>query len=130
MASFAQLFDGPTPVRLSCRSCDTRRFTSSTLEGHVASAAGLPEMTSMAYLASSGLCIGAIGCLANQKTARTGNALGLMGVAGGVAATLGAVGGDAPLYGQIVGEFLCMQAPLGASLQDVVGRSARLSQAA
>ena len=66
-------------------------------------------MTSMAYLASSGLCIGAIGCLANQKTARTGNALGLMGVAGGIAATLGAVGGDAPLYGQIMGEFLCMQ---------------------
>lgn len=66
-------------------------------------------MISMAYLASSGLCIGAIGCLANQKTARTGNALGLMGVAGGIAATLGAVGGDAPLYGQIVGELLCMQ---------------------
>ena len=106
MSSFTQLFDGATPVRLSCRMCDTRRFTSCTLEGHPVSAAGLPEMTSMAYLASSGLCIGAIGCLANQKTARTGNALGLVGVAGGIAATLGAVGGDAPLYGQIVGESL------------------------
>lgn len=60
-------------------------------------------MTNMAYLASSGLCIGAIGCLSNQKTARIGNALGLMGVGGGVAATLGAIGGDAALYGQIAG---------------------------
>ena len=61
-------------------------------------------MTNMAYLASSGLCIGAIACLSNQKTARTGNALGLMGVGGGIAATLGAIGGTAPLYGQIIGE--------------------------
>lgn len=60
-------------------------------------------MTNMAYLASSGLCIGAIACLSNQKTARTGNALGLMGVGGGVAATLGAIGGTIPLYGQIFG---------------------------
>ena len=68
--------------------------------------AGYPEMTNMAYLASSGLCIGAIACLSNQKTARTGNALGLMGVGGGVAATLGAIGGTIPLYGQIFG-MLC-----------------------
>ena len=61
----------------------------------------------MAYLASSGLCIGAIACLSNQKTARTGNALGLMGVGGGIAATLGAIGGDAALYGQIVGKICC-----------------------
>ena len=63
-------------------------------------------MTNMAYLASSGLCIGAIACLSNQKTARTGNALGLMGVGGGIAATLGAIGGTAPLYGQIIGALL------------------------
>ena len=69
--------------------------------------AGYPEMTNMAYLASSGLCIGAIACLSNQKTARTGNALGLMGVTGGIAATLGAIGGDVPLYGQIAGKHLC-----------------------
>ena len=29
-------------------------------------------MESLTYLAASGLCIGAIGCLANQKTARLG----------------------------------------------------------
>ena len=61
----------------------------------------------MAYLASSGLCIGAIACLANQKTARTGNALGLMGVGGGLVATLGLISGGAPLYTQILGEQRC-----------------------
>ena len=60
----------------------------------------------MTYLASSGLCIGAIACLANQKTARVGNALGLMGVSGGIAATLGLVPADPALYGQILGASL------------------------
>ena len=50
---------------------------------------GFPEVTNMTYLASSGLCIGAIACLANQKTARVGNALGLMGVSGGLQPLLG-----------------------------------------
>lgn len=58
----------------------------------------------MTYLASSGLCIGAIGCLANQNTARLGNALGIIGVSGGIAATLGLINGDAALYTQVLGE--------------------------
>jgi hypothetical protein len=66
--------------------------------------AGFPEVINMSYLASSGLCIGAIACLANQSTARVGNALGMMGVAGGIGATLGLVTGDAALYAQILGE--------------------------
>ena len=37
--------------------------------------AGHPEMDSFAYLVASGLCIGAIACLASQKTARLGNIL-------------------------------------------------------
>lgn len=57
----------------------------------------------MTYLASSGLCIGAIACLSNQSTARVGNALGLMGVSGGIAATLGLIPNDPALYGQILG---------------------------
>ncbi len=57
----------------------------------------------MAYLASSGLCIGAIGCLSSQKTARLGNTLGLLGVGGGVAACLGAMGGGPALLAQTVG---------------------------
>ena len=59
----------------------------------------------MTYLASSGLCIGAIACLSNQSTARLGNTLGIVGVSGGIAATLGLVNGDAALYGQILGEL-------------------------
>jgi len=34
--------------------------------------AGYSQMESLTYLAASGLCIGAIACLANQKTARLG----------------------------------------------------------
>jgi H+-translocating NAD(P) transhydrogenase len=51
--------------------------------------AGLDEVTSATYLVSSACCIAAIACLANQSSARVGNALGMIGVAGGIAATLG-----------------------------------------
>ncbi len=43
----------------------------------------------MAYLASSLCCIGALGGLSAQPTARLGNALGIIGVSSGIAATLG-----------------------------------------
>jgi hypothetical protein len=43
----------------------------------------------MAYLASSLCCIGALGGLSAQPTARLGNALGIIGVSTGIAATLG-----------------------------------------
>lgn len=46
----------------------------------------------MAYLVSSGACIGSIACLSSQNTARLGNALGLIGVSTGVVATLGMLG--------------------------------------
>lgn len=39
----------------------------------------MPEIHQMAYLAASLCCIGAIGGLATQKTARLGNALGIVG---------------------------------------------------
>ncbi len=61
-------------------------------------------MTNMAYLASSGLCIGAIGCLSQQSTARVGNALGIIGVSGGIAATLGTIAGGPAVVAQILGE--------------------------
>ena len=63
----------------------------------------LAQVTSMAYLASAGLCIGSIGCLSHQTTARTGNALGLIGVSTGIAATLGGMAGDAAVLGQVMG---------------------------
>uniref|UniRef100_A0A6Q2Y2Q2 proton-translocating NAD(P)(+) transhydrogenase n=1 Tax=Esox lucius TaxID=8010 RepID=A0A6Q2Y2Q2_ESOLU len=43
----------------------------------------------MMYLGSGLCCVGALAGLSNQSTARLGNALGMMGVAGGIAATLG-----------------------------------------
>jgi hypothetical protein len=61
-------------------------------------------MDNFAYLAASGLCIGAIACLSGQKTARLGNTLGLMGVGTGIATTLGSMGADPAVYGQVLGE--------------------------
>ncbi|PSC75818.1 NAD(P) transhydrogenase, mitochondrial [Micractinium conductrix] len=63
---------------------------------------GHTEMESFAYLASSVLCIGAIACLANQRTARLGNTLGLIGVGGGLGATLGALVAAPATYAQIL----------------------------
>merc|ERR1719402_448275 len=50
---------------------------------------GYPEIHQMGYLASGLCCIGALGGLSAQPTARLGNALGMIGVSSGVAATLG-----------------------------------------
>lgn len=50
---------------------------------------GLSEVNQIAYLAASLCCVGALGGLSSQKTARLGNTLGQIGVAGGIAATLG-----------------------------------------
>ena len=40
---------------------------------------GYGEIHQMAYLAASLCCVGALGGLSNQKTARLGNALGMVG---------------------------------------------------
>jgi len=50
---------------------------------------GYTEVHKMAYLGSSLCCIGALAGLSAQPTARLGNTLGKIGVAGGIAATLG-----------------------------------------
>jgi NAD(P) transhydrogenase len=49
---------------------------------------GASAVFQMGYLASSLCCIGGINGLANQKTARIGNALGLIGVSSGVVTAL------------------------------------------
>lgn len=66
---------------------------------------GLDEVTSATYLVSSALCIAAIACLSQQSSARTGNALGLIGVSGGIAATLGGLNTDPGTYAQVVGSL-------------------------
>ena len=65
--------------------------------------AGFQEVTSMAYLASSLCCIGAIASLSQQTTARMGNYLGVSGVATGVAAAMGDMGASSAVYAQFAG---------------------------
>ncbi|TKR72239.1 hypothetical protein L596_019717 [Steinernema carpocapsae] len=50
---------------------------------------GVPEIHSLACLGSSLCCVGALAGLSNQKTARLGNSLGMIGVSGGLATTVG-----------------------------------------
>merc|ERR1712012_101540 len=62
---------------------------------------GYPEVHQMAYLASSLCCVGALAGLSAQPTARMGNALGMIGVSGGVAATLGSLLPSHPVLAQM-----------------------------
>jgi len=62
---------------------------------------GYPEVHQMAYLASSLCCVGALAGLSTQPTARVGNALGMIGVAGGVSATLGSLLPSHPVLAQM-----------------------------
>ncbi|GFN92167.1 NAD(P) transhydrogenase, mitochondrial [Plakobranchus ocellatus] len=57
--------------------------------GYCASAGTYPEIHQMAYLAASLCCVGALTGLSSQTTSRVGNALGIIGVTSGIAATLG-----------------------------------------
>ncbi|KAJ8960762.1 hypothetical protein NQ318_020055 [Aromia moschata] len=52
---------------------------------------GLAEIHQAAYLAASLCCVGALAGLSSQTTSRLGNNLGMIGVAGGIAATLGQI---------------------------------------
>ncbi len=45
-----------------------------------ASQQGYHDINHLAYLAASLCCVGALGGLSNQKTARLGNSLGMLGV--------------------------------------------------
>ncbi|XP_050309949.1 NAD(P) transhydrogenase, mitochondrial-like [Anthonomus grandis grandis] len=56
-----------------------------------AAMAGLAEVHQAAYLAASLCCVGALAGLSSQTTSRLGNNLGIIGVAGGIAATLGQI---------------------------------------
>jgi NAD(P) transhydrogenase len=55
----------------------------------------------MAYLTSSLCCVGALAGLSTQKTSRLGNTLGMIGVSGGVAATLGSILPSHPVLAQM-----------------------------
>ncbi|XP_045454864.1 NAD(P) transhydrogenase, mitochondrial-like [Melitaea cinxia] len=64
---------------------------------------GYPEVHQMAYLASSLCCVGALAGLSSQTTARKGNYLGMIGVSGGIAATLGLLTPSAEVLAQMIG---------------------------
>ncbi|XP_044132151.1 NAD(P) transhydrogenase, mitochondrial [Bufo gargarizans] len=57
----------------------------------------------MMYLGSGLCCVGALAGLSTQGTARLGNTLGMIGVAGGIAATLGALKPNPELLAQMSG---------------------------
>jgi NAD(P) transhydrogenase len=80
---------------------------------------GFVQIQSAAYLAASCLCIASIACLAKQATARLGNSLGVIGVATGLAATMGAllVNGAASSL-QIVGSL-----GIGGALGAVIAKN-------
>merc|ERR1711990_314754 len=66
-------------------------------------AQGYPEVHQMAYLSSGLCCIGALGGLSAQPTARLGNALGIIGVSSGIAATLGILQPNPEVLAQMIG---------------------------
>uniref|UniRef100_A0AAR2M679 proton-translocating NAD(P)(+) transhydrogenase n=1 Tax=Pygocentrus nattereri TaxID=42514 RepID=A0AAR2M679_PYGNA len=59
--------------------------------GYGASLASGYSIEQMMYLGSGLCCVGALAGLSAQGTSRLGNSLGMIGVAGGIAATLGAL---------------------------------------
>ncbi|XP_042213471.1 NAD(P) transhydrogenase, mitochondrial-like [Homarus americanus] len=74
------------------------------LGGYAATAAaGYTESHQMAYLAASLCCVGALAGLSNQKTSRLGNTLGMIGVSGGIAATIGQLVPSNPVLMQMGG---------------------------
>merc|ERR1740139_1590200 len=62
---------------------------------------GFAQMNSLAATVSAMLCIGGIGGLANQSTARMGNVSGMAGVSFGLAATIGSMDWSASQYVQL-----------------------------
>ncbi|XP_039628796.1 NAD(P) transhydrogenase, mitochondrial-like [Polypterus senegalus] len=69
--------------------------------GYGASAASGYSIEQMMYLGSGLCCVGALAGLSAQTTSRLGNALGMIGVAGGIAATLGALKPSPELLSQM-----------------------------
>jgi len=80
-------------------------------------------MSGAVAIVSAVLCISGIAALANQETARTGNVLGMSGVALGLAATTGdmSVAGAGPAAFEQVGLLGGIGASIGAVLASGVG---------
>ncbi|XP_028401646.1 NAD(P) transhydrogenase, mitochondrial-like [Dendronephthya gigantea] len=62
---------------------------------------GYSDIHQMAYLASSLCCVGALAGLSHQTTSRAGNALGIIGISTGMAATIGSLNVSPEILGQM-----------------------------
>lgn len=71
--------------------------------GGLAMHGGYPDIHQMSYLASSLCCVGALTGLSSQKTSRLGNALGMIGVSSGIAATVGLLAPNTESLAQMAG---------------------------
>uniref|UniRef100_A0A8C5DSU7 proton-translocating NAD(P)(+) transhydrogenase n=1 Tax=Gouania willdenowi TaxID=441366 RepID=A0A8C5DSU7_GOUWI len=69
--------------------------------GYGASVAAGYNIEQMMYFGSGLCCVGALAGLSAQRTSRLGNSLGMIGVAGGIAATLGALKPSPELLSQM-----------------------------
>merc|ERR1712165_197601 len=83
---------------------------------------GYPEVHTMGYLGSSLCCVGALAGLSSQPTARLGNALGIIGVTGGVTATLGQLMPSHPVLAQ-----MCMAAGGGAIIGSTIAKKIEIT---
>lgn len=81
----------------------------------LANAAGVPNIHACGYLFSSICCIGGIAGLADQKTARLGNALGMTGVAGGLTTALAQLSLPMPVFTQAMA-LLGTSAAIGSTI--------------
>ncbi|KAL5271982.1 hypothetical protein ACHWQZ_G000245 [Mnemiopsis leidyi] len=68
-----------------------------------AASQNMADIHQMTYLASSLCCLGALGGLSSQDTARVGNVLGMIGVTGGIAATVGLLNPPVEVLAQMGG---------------------------
>ncbi|KAK1345323.1 hypothetical protein QTO34_014034 [Cnephaeus nilssonii] len=71
--------------------------------GYLAALSSGYNIEQIMYLGSGLCCVGALAGLSTQGTARLGNALGMIGVAGGLAATLGGLNPNPELLAQMSG---------------------------
>ncbi|XP_036164451.1 NAD(P) transhydrogenase, mitochondrial [Myotis myotis] len=71
--------------------------------GYLAALSSGYNIEQIMYLGSGLCCVGALAGLSTQGTARLGNALGMIGVAGGLAATLGGLNPSPELLAQMSG---------------------------
>ncbi|XP_064488685.1 NAD(P) transhydrogenase, mitochondrial-like [Ornithodoros turicata] len=83
---------------------------------------GCTELEQMAYLGASLCCVGALAGLSSQKTSRLGNALGMIGVSGGIAATLGSMNMSPELAMQVAA---CMGG--GAAIGTVIAKKIQIT---